>query len=913
LTSEAAARPVLESTVKAPPIAVSSVAARPASLSAIVASPIVPVAAPIVESPVVGSQTFEVPETIELPPEIEDPEEKNREDAEPRLEISGTKTFEMKKADVKGDIGHFSTENFDSIPGFHLDQSLHLEIEGQISRSTKVSAVLDDKDDEDRRFTVHVDGSVWKWIIGDFPLSIKETEYTLFNKEVRGVLLQGQPTERLQTTFLYSSSKGAARREQFRGAGQQQEFRLGGAPIVQNSERVAIDGRLLTRGTDYLIDYEDGVLKFQPQLLPLEVTRWIVVEYEVSDKKLAFKRNLMGSRVNYLFPGRGRLAVTMLREADDTTPKADVTASATVRPMEHRILGFDGEMKINQILTLSGEHSYSLYDPNLKSNATAQDREIADSARRLTLQAKSQRIEGEISQRQVGRDFKLIGREGGVTELGERGLVSDILKETGRVTYALRPTLSLFGGLENSRTNRSGNPAFSSIDFSWKKVGATWKYRGKSQLETRFEDQVDRETQGKVLSNQDKTIGALVWDHEFGRFFSQSKIERTVYGDAVNAASGSNVLQTTFQLGSDKNKKFAWNLTAGKVALDDDLDKKQLRSEVQNYMVDMNFDPNRVFNARGIFQWRREKDFFVNMTQRDEIADSRIQYRPNPDVRTQLKYKVENTTKVIRDPSIDPTKFVRPPSLPLDAKDREEVVGRFENPVQKRTTNFTTSYRLGEKGETNIDWKLRDLKDRNTGQIVSFNDRKTYDVKYVPRKKWRLTGEYERGLSRNLAPKTELQDEVKRIGVSNEFREGNMLDSKYEIHDENDVYQNENDKKTYSTALDYQRIFSKAATIEMGVQRNDIRYRQPSKELEKRAALVFTPQARNQRYRFFVTHKDISAEKSGTQFEGGVNFSQIIGTDSLLDGEIKRVRSSAGIYGTGYEGTVANAKMVITF
>jgi len=844
---------------------------------------------------------------------IKPSEEAETSEDEKKLNISGTKTFEMKKSQVKGDIGHFSTENFDSIPGFHLDQSLHLEIDGNINRSTKVNAVLDDKDDEERRFTVNIEGKVWNFTLGDFPLSIKDTEFTLFRKELRGILAVGNLNERLETSFLYSRSKGAARREQFRGAGQQQEFRLSGRPVVQNSEKVTVDGKLLNRGTDYLIDYEDGVLKFMPKLLPIEITSWIVVEYEVSDSKLAFKRNLMGSRVVYKFPHKGRMGFTFLREADDTTPNSSDSASGTVRPMEHQIWETDGEWKINDRFTLAGENSISIYDPNRNAETAKQDLKLKDSANKLSLIGKTEKVDADITRRFVGKDFRLIGRSDGVTELGERGLVRDILKENGRITYSFTPNWSAFAGLENSRTNLSNDPSLSAIDFKDKLIGLTWKYMPKSQLETRFERQEDRETKNVILSDRDKNVGTLVWDHDFGPVFTQTKIEQTKYEDWVNSASGSRVLHAGLNLGSDKNKKFTWSLAGSHLSVNDGLMKNDLRSQTRNYSIDMNYDPNRVFNARGIFQWRREKDYLVQITQNDEVADSRIQYRPNPDIRSVLKYKVENTTKVVRDPNLDPAKYIKPPSLPVEKKDQEEVVGRFENPVQKRTANFSTSYRLGEKGETNFDWKRRDLKDRHTCEILSFNDRKIYEFRYTPVKKWRFTTEYENGVSRNLSPKNELKDDVKRIALSNEFREGYIVESKYERRKEDDVYVNDNDRLTTSKALDFQRIFSQFAMLEMGLQRNVIEFKQPSREWEKRAALTITPSAKSQRYKFFVNHKNIEAQKAGSHFEGGLNFSQFVGTDTIIDGEIKKVKSSAGINGNGYNGMAANAKMVITF
>ncbi|HQB82435.1 MAG TPA: hypothetical protein PLR50_02990, partial [Candidatus Rifleibacterium sp.] len=107
--------------------------------------------------------------------------------------------------------------------------------------------------------------------------------------------------------------------------------------------------------------------------------------------------------------------------------------------------------------------------------------------------------------------------------------------------------------------------------------------------------------------------------------------------------------------------------------------------------------------------------------------------------------------------------------------------------------------------------------------------------------------------------------------------------------------------------------FSHWASLELGLQHNDIKAAEPSLEWEKRLAVVLTPVSRSQRYRFFATHKDINARISSEHYEGGVNFSQFIGTDTIIDGELKRVHSSKGLVGQGYDATVFNAKMVITF
>ena len=872
----------------------------PASSSIILACPSVPAS--------ISNEDSKDPAKASSKPWLDEPSDKEK-----KLDISGTKTFEMKKANVKGDIGHFSTENYESIPGFRLDQSLHLEIDGNITHSARVNAVLDDKEDEDRRFTINVDGPLWNLTMGDFPVAIPDTEFTLFKKEVRGIMAQGGFSPAWQGTFLFSQSKGQARREQFRGAGQQQEFRLKGQPVVQNSEHISIDGRVLSRGTDYLIDYEDGIVKLLPHILPVEITSWIVAEYEVTDSKLAFKRNLLGLRlVNQRDEGR-RIGFTWLREADDTIPKGDTEASGTVRPMEHQILGLDANWTFGKWIKLAGETALSMLDPNIKSEASPQDQLIKDHASRLSLEAKGERLDGEISMKRIGKDFKLVGRESGVTELGERGLVNDILKDSGRLTYKIRPTVDAFGTLEQSRTNLSDDKLIPTIKFGEKTGGVSWKFKPKSKLEARYGVQADREEGLLTHLDRGRDMGAVVWDHDFGSIYSQSKLEHTQYSDAVNSSSGSKVLQMQTSIGMDKSKNFKWSVGAGKISVDDDLDPNQLRSDTRNYTLDMNYDPNRVLSTRGIFQWRTEEDFLAKSKQDSQIADSRFQYQPNRDLRAQFKYKIENTSKVLRDATLDPTKYQLPPSLPLETHNQEEVIGRFENPVQKSTSNFSLNYQPREAIETFFDWKRRDLKDRATKLVVSFNDRETYEVRFTPMRRLKVSTEYEQGVSRNRVLVNELRDSAKRLEVRHEIREGYVLNTKVEDRDENDIYTNDNDKRTLSKSMDFQRIFSRRATLEAGVQRNVITFKQPSKEWETRAALVLTPEARNQRYRFFLTHTKIESERPGSKFEGGLTFSQIIGMDTMLDGEIKKVKATASLSGNGYEALVANAKMVITF
>ncbi len=829
------------------------------------------------------------------------------------ISISGTKTFEMKKADVSGDVGHFSTENYDSMPGFHLDQSLHLEIDGNITENSTVHAVLDDKDDEDRRFTINIDGPVWKFVMGDFPLALEGTEFTLFRKEVRGIMAQGSFHEKFKSIFLFSQSKGQARREQFRGAGQQQEFRMQGSPVVQNSEQVSVDGRILTRGTDYLVDYEDGLIKFQPHILPIEITSWIVVEYEVSDENLAFSRNLFGTRHVYTHSLGREIGLSWLREVDNSTPKAGDNASSTATPMQHDIVGADINWKISPNYSVTGETAVSFLDPNKNSELAPADKCLTGHASKLALKAAGESYTGDLTFKRIDKDFKVVGREGGVTELGERGLVNDILSGKARLEYRISKNFQAFADSEKSQTNLSDDPTLQSIDFNNNNAGFVYNGNNDMRIEVRGGRQSDRETGPNLNSDIVRDSATAVWDKKFGKLNTQAKVQNTFYDDSINLASDSSVLEMGFTMGAEADRTFSWNIGASRIALDDELSKDELRSETRNYSLDLNYEPNRVFNARGLFQWRREDDFYANSRMDTEIADSQFRYEPTRDLRTQLKYKVENTSKILRDPSLDPEKYIIPDSLPNSEKDKQEIVNTFENPVQKTTANFLTDYRINRYLQAYFDWRRRELIDQATDTTVSTNDRRTYELRYTPLEKMLITTELEEGVNKILNPQSELRDYIRSIQVRHEFYEGCFLDATYEETDEDEKYTDENDRHVRSKILGFQRNFNRWASMELGLQHNIIDAKDPSTEWEKRLAVILTPFSKSQRYKFFLNHKDITSAQSGTHYEGGLNFSQFIGTDTIIDGEFKKVHSSPGLTGNGYDAVVLNAKVVVTF
>ena len=835
------------------------------------------------------------------------------------IDISGTKTFEMKKSKVSGDISHFSTEHYDCYPGFKMNQSLHLEIDGNIDEKSTVHAVLDDTEDEDRKFTVTIESNRWKYVLGDFPIALKGSKFALYSKEVRGVMAQGYFHNKVRSTFLYTQSKGLSRREQFRGAGQQQEYRMQVSPIVQESEKVYIDGVQLIRGTDYQIDYEEGIVKFAQSVLPIEMTRWIVVEYESNDEDMAFTRNLFGTRHEYTRSEGRSIGVTWLREFDHTSPKAgaDVdNASSTITPMSHDIYEADIDWKLGKGFSVTGEYAVSKYDPNTKAETLDEDKEITGYAASFGINGKTNKIEASASYDQVDSKFKTIGREDGVVELGERGLVDDIISSKANLTYKFDNVWRTFADGEKSKTNIDNDPAKSKIDFVKYNGGFIWERNNENRFEVRSGRQSDKEFLDfgtTINSDMTKDSSSVVYDRQVGKVKTQTKAERTAYKDDINIASDSEVIELNFNMSSQLDEKISWTAGVSRITVEDEIVLKGLRSETTNYELTLNYEPTSKLTVKGEFQFRRADDFYDNSREDSKLADSQIVFEPNDDFKSTFKYKVENTSKITRDPTLDPTKYILPTSLPSYVLEEDQVLNRFENPVEKTTINSTTDYQISKNLAAYVDWRRRDIDDKKTNLNISKTDRKTYELRYTPLERLSFTTEYETGFSINHDTVAETRDWLKSFQLRHEMTKGYILEATYEETDEDDIYDNNNDEYKKSKILELQRPVNNKVTLEFGLQHNDIFSKNPSEELEKRFAVTLTPSSKNQRYKFFANHKNIDAEIKGEYYEGGVNFSQFIGTDTMIDGEVKKVHSTKTNAGEGYDSVVANAKVVITF
>jgi len=226
-----------------------------------------------------------------------------------------------------------------------LEQSLRLNISGNITRDVAVRAFLSDQntplvpegDTEELRaldkVLIEIESERLSATMGDIVFALDGGSLASFRRELTGASFRGD-LGRADLLLAGARTAGEFASLTFRGVdGKQGTYLLTddagavGVSIVAGSERVWLDGERLLRGrdNDYVIDYRAGGIEFtERRRITAESEITVDYEFAVSD----YDRDIYGGRARAsLGSGSVTLGGTFFREADDRGASSTIALS----------------------------------------------------------------------------------------------------------------------------------------------------------------------------------------------------------------------------------------------------------------------------------------------------------------------------------------------------------------------------------------------------------------------------------------------------------------------------------------------------------------------------------------------------------------------------------------------------------
>lgn len=235
--------------------------------------------------------------------------------------------------------------SFGSRKGTELDQTLQVSVEGQLTNSIKVKALLSDNNlpiqpegntadlEYIDKVYVEISGTNGRATMGDFGFQNNYSDFNQFSRELKGVSGEVFGAGSLVGAAA-GSAKGVFRNVTFRGTEQLQgpyellpAGRTNGEVIIAGTERVYFNGLELQRGQnrDYVIDYDNGTVTFTPRRL-VTVDTEISVDFEATQEQYN-RTSVFGVGRTTKVPGQFEFQALVASEEDDPDRPKSVTLS----------------------------------------------------------------------------------------------------------------------------------------------------------------------------------------------------------------------------------------------------------------------------------------------------------------------------------------------------------------------------------------------------------------------------------------------------------------------------------------------------------------------------------------------------------------------------------------------------------
>ena len=183
-------------------------------------------------------------------------------------------------------------------------------------------------------------------------------------------------------------------------------FRIDALNIIENSEKIRLDGRDLVRGQDYSINYDTGEVELKGGVLgDLTPTSKLSIDYEFTPFGGSASSTLVGFSTQSKFSENARLGSIFLYESKGTSQDKPRLGEEPTRAL---VGGLNGQFQhssklltsianilplvdtdVKSTITMSGEIAASLPDPNTKNLAYIEDFEGIEDSDRISSSRRS--------------------------------------------------------------------------------------------------------------------------------------------------------------------------------------------------------------------------------------------------------------------------------------------------------------------------------------------------------------------------------------------------------------------------------------------------------------------------------------------------------------------------------------------
>lgn len=223
----------------------------------------------------------------------------------PNLTISGSATFSYHSSKVVSGSGQvFASDNYFLSRKFNQYTSLH--ISGELMPRLKIEANISDYgfSNIDNTWVLTYEAPFGNISVGDMNVSLGPGPLALFNRRLQGVKVEGSLRKgEVEYKLVGTRIRAGFKVDVIRGQDSTGPYYLSCSPVVDGSEVVKVDERVMVRGVDYTIDYLLGVINFSPvNIIPSTST--IVVSYEYVPGRQGGPGTIVGFEVKGLL-GRG--------------------------------------------------------------------------------------------------------------------------------------------------------------------------------------------------------------------------------------------------------------------------------------------------------------------------------------------------------------------------------------------------------------------------------------------------------------------------------------------------------------------------------------------------------------------------------------------------------------------------------